>query len=71
MKKALVALFLAIVVLFSLCSCSLVEEILPYIEDLIGDLNAGQEKVYVDFTPSEKALIKKQVGCDIPFIANN
>ena len=71
MKKALVALFLAIVVLFSLCSCSLVEEILPYIEDLIGDLNAGQERIYVDFTPSEKALIKKQVGCEIPFIAND
>lgn len=71
MKKALVALLLATIVLFSLCSCSLMEEILPYIEELMNDLNASQEKIYVDFTPSEKALIKKQVGCEIPFIANN
>ncbi len=71
MKKILVSLFLVIVMLFSLCSCSMIEQLLPYVEELIGSINGNHSKTYVDFTPGEKELIKKQIGCEIEFIPNN
>ena len=71
MKKLLLSLLLVIVMIFSLASCSVVEEISPFIEDLIHDLGENQERIYTDFTPTEKVLIKSQIGCDIPFIAND
>lgn len=71
MKKILVSLLLVVVMLFSLCSCSTIEQLLPYVEEIIGSIDGNQSKTYVDFTPAEKDLIKKQIGCEIEFIPNN
>lgn len=71
MKKILVSLLLVVAMLFSLCSCSMIEQLLPYVEEIIGGIGGNQGKTYVDFTPAEKDLIKKQIGCEIKFIPNN
>ena len=71
MKKILVSLLLVVAMLVSLCSCSMIEQLLPYVEEIIGGIGGNQGKTYVDFTPAEKDLIKKQIGCEIKFIPNN
>ena len=71
MKKVLIAIFLVVATLFSLCSCSALDQLLPFIEELIGGTGEIESHVYTDFTPAEKELIKKQVGEDIPFIPND
>ena len=71
MKKTLIAMLLVVTMLFSLSSCSVMEQLLPYIEEILGGSIGSETKTYVDFTPGEKATIKKQLGCDLPFIANN
>lgn len=74
MKKTLVSLLLVIVMLFSLSSCAQLEQLLPYIQEIINGYNESQgntNKTYIDFTPSDKSKIKELVGCDIPFIPND
>ena len=72
MKKTLLSLLLVIVMIFALSSCTQLEELLPYIEEIIGGFTGTEHsKTYVDFTPYEKELIKEQVGCDIPFLPND
>ena len=72
MKKTLLSLLLVIVMIFALSSCTQLEELLPYIEEIIGGFTGTEHsKTYVDFTPYEKELIKEQIGCDIPFLPND
>ena len=72
MRKTLLSLLLVIVMIFALSSCTQLEELLPYIEEIIGGFTGTEHsKTYVDFTPYEKELIKEQVGCDIPFLPND
>ena len=72
MKKVLLSLLLMITMIFTLSSCSQLEALMPYIEELLGDyIDIGSNKTYVDFTRAEKALIEERIGRDIPFAPNN
>ena len=72
MKKILLSFLLIIALIFTLSSCSQLEALMPYIEELLGDyVDFSHDKTYVDFTRAEKALIDERIGGDIPFIPND